>query len=80
MKKHINKAITKTNGKKTTTTAILILIISLIGDKVPLIKDNAMLIDQILEGILASGVLHKLWRNRKEIISFIKNKFKNRKL
>jgi len=75
----LNKAVLATNGKKTTTTVILMLIVSIFGDKVPFIRDNAIAIDNIIELLLASGLLHKAWRNRKEIITFIKNKFKKQK-
>jgi hypothetical protein len=78
IKKAANKAISATNGKKTYITAICVLIVSLLRDKVPFIAENELIIEEILEYALEFGVIHKIWRNRKDIIKMII--FKSNKL
>jgi len=67
----INKPIKKTNGYKTTVSALLFVIFAILGDRVPFLKENEQVIREVLEYALSVGVLHKgfrwILRNAKNI-------------
>lgn len=72
----LNKAVKSTNGKKTYVIAACMLLLSLFEGKIPFLQENKETIRQILEGLLASGVLHKVWRNKDELSEWFKKLFK----
>ncbi|MFV0267958.1 MAG: hypothetical protein ACK5HT_12570 [Draconibacterium sp.] len=71
MKKTINKAISATNGYKTKAAAFVWLIVSLLGNKVPLISENRELVVNIVDVLISTGLLHDLWRNKKKITEWV---------
>lgn len=71
----IKSAIEKTNGYKTKSAALIYLLFTAFGDKVPFIAENKEIAVNIIDILIASGLLHDLWRNRKKIIDFVKNIF-----
>lgn len=72
----MKKAIEATNGYKTKTAALLYLLITAFGDSVPFITNNKEIVVNVLDLLIASGLLHDIWRNRQKIIDFVKNIFK----
>ena len=72
----IQKAFKSVEGYKTKTAALLYLLITAFGDKVPFIAENKELAVNIVDILIASGLLHDVWRNRKKIIDFVKSKLK----
>lgn len=72
----MKKAIEITNGYKTKSAALIYLILTAFGDKVPFIAENKELAINIVDILIASGLIHDVWRNRKKIIEFCKNLFK----
>ena len=79
MKAKINKAITATNGYKTKSAAFVYLLLQLLGDKIPLTPGNRDITVNLIELLMASGLLHDFWRNRVQITNWIKNLFTNKK-
>lgn len=78
MPEKIKIAIDKTNGYKTKAAALLYLLVSAWGSEIPFVTQNKEVIFNILDLLIASGLLHDLWRNRQKIIDFIKNIFKKK--
>ena len=79
MKEKVNSLIQKTNGKKTEATSLLMVAFQIIMLWRPgLISTTA---ERTIDIIISSGVIsalgHRIWRNRKEIITFISAKYKN---
>ena len=74
----MKKAIEATNGYKTKTAALLYLLITAFGDNVPFITNNKEIVVNVLDLLIASGLLHDVWRNRQKIIDFVKNIFKKK--
>ena len=74
----IKKAVDFSNGYKTKTAALLYLLITAFGDNVPFITNNKEIVVNILDLLMASGLLHDFWRNRKKIIESVKNLFKKK--
>ena len=72
----MKKAIEITNGYKTKGAALIYLLLTAFGDKVPFIAENKELAVNIVDILIASGLLHDVWRNRKKIIDFVKSKLK----
>lgn len=70
--------IQKTNGKKTTAVSILsVLFEALMIYRPDMLDENLKSsIRVIINSGLLSTLLHKAWRNRKDIINFVKNIFK----
>jgi hypothetical protein len=71
----INNAVTATNGYKTKTAVFVYLILQLLGDKIPLTPGNKMIVVNLVELLMASGLLHDFWRNRERILDFFSNLF-----
>lgn len=71
----MNKLVTTTNGYKTKTAALLYLLATTFGNKVPFINENKEVVIQILDLLIMSGLLHDLWRNRKNIKEWIISKY-----
>jgi len=80
MQTTINKTIEAINGYKTKSAAFIFLLFHLFGDYIPLNPGQQKITANIIEMLIASGLLHDLWRNRKKIIEFIQNLFTNKKL
>lgn len=80
MKAKINKIIGATNGYKTKSAAFIFLLFQLFGDYIPLNPGQQKITANIIELLIASGLLHDLWRNRNKIIAFIQNLFTHKKL
>jgi len=80
MQTTINKTIEATNGYKTKSAAFIFLLFQLFGDYIPLSPAQQKITANIIELLIASGLLHDLWRNRRKIIVFIQNLFTNKKL
>lgn len=80
MTNKLNKTIEATNGYKTKGAAFIFLLFQLFGDYLPLNTVQQQITLNIIEMLIASGLLHDLWRNRDKIIEFIKNLFTNKKL
>ena len=72
----IQKAFKSVEGYKTKTAALLYLLITAFGDNVPFITNNKEIVVNILDLLIASGLLHDIWRNRQKIIDFVKSKLK----
>jgi hypothetical protein len=79
MKAKINKAITATNGYKTKSAAFVYLLLQLLGDKIPMTPGNRDITVNLIELLMASGLVHDFWRNREQITNWIKNLFTNKK-
>ena len=71
----INYAFTATNGYKTKSAVFVFLILQFFGDKIPLTPGNKEIVVNLVELLMASGLLHDFWRNRNRILQFIKNLF-----
>lgn len=78
MTKPIKIAIEKSNGYKTKAAALLYLLVSAWGSEIPFVTENKEVIFNILDLLIASGLLHDIWRNRKKIKDFVKNIFKKK--
>ena len=78
MKNKINKAIQATNGYKTKSAAFVFLLLQLLGDKIPMTPGNKEIVVNLVELLMASGLLHDFWRNRQNITDWIKNLFTNK--
>jgi len=78
MKSKINKTIQATNGYKTKSAAFVFLLLQLLGDKIPLTPGNKEIVVNLVELLMASGLLHDFWRNRQIISEWIKNLFTNK--
>ena len=76
MKAKIKSAIRTTNGYKTKSAALLYLLLAAFGDKIPFIAENKEIAVNIVDILIASGLVHDVWRNRQKIIDYIKNIFK----
>ena len=74
MKSKINKTIQATNGYKTKSAVFVFLVLQLFGDKIPMTPGNKEIVVNLVELLMASGLLHDFWRNRQNIISWIKQK------
>lgn len=72
----MKKVIEATNGYKTKFAALLYLLITVIGDRLPFIANNKEIVVNLLDLLMASGLFHDFWRNHKKIIEFIKDFFK----
>ena len=80
MKETLNKVVQVTNGKKTHSSALLFIAFALLRRKFPdLVDGNEILIENILIVLFSSGLGHKLWRNWKLIVEYIRKKFKGLK-
>jgi len=79
MKTKINKTIQATNGYKTKSAAFVFLVLQLLGDKIPMTPGNKEIVVNLLELVMASGLLHDFWRNRENILSWIKQKIFTKK-
>ena len=75
MKTKINKAIQATNGYKTKSAAFVYLALQLLGDKIPMTPGNREIVVNLVELLMASGLFHDFWRNRQDILNWIKQKF-----
>ena len=71
----MKKAIEITNGYKTKAAALIYMLLTAFGDNVPFIAENKELAVNIVDILIASGLIHDVWRNRKKIIDFVKNIF-----
>lgn len=73
-----SKLIEKTNGRKTESVGILMVLFQAIQLALPDLMDENT--GNAIELIISSGMVgtlaHRIWRNRKKIINFITNKFK----
>ena len=78
MKSKINKTIQATNGFKTKSAVFVYLAIQLFGDKIPMTPGNKEIVVNLVELLMASGLLHDFWRNRQNIADWIKNLFINK--
>jgi hypothetical protein len=78
MKKTIRQTITATNGYKTKSAAFVYLLIQIFGDKVPFIAGNKEIVVNLVELLIASGLLHDFWRNRERILEWTMNLFTNK--
>ena len=78
MKSKINKTVQATNGYKTKSAVFVFLVLQLLGDKIPMTPGNKEIVVNLVELLMASGLLHDFWRNRQNIISWIKNLFTNK--
>lgn len=78
MAEKIKIAIDKTNGYKTKAAALLYLLVSSLGSEIPFVTQNKEVIFNVLDLLIASGLLHDIWRNRKKIIDFVSNLFKKK--
>jgi len=74
MKTKINKTIQATNGYKTKSAVFVFLVLQLFGDKIPMTPGNKEIVVNLVELLMASGLLHDFWRNRKNILNWIKQK------
>lgn len=68
----LQKTVNATNGYKTKTAAFVFLLLQLLGDKIPLTPGNRIVVVNLIELLMATGLFHDLWRNREKIIEFIK--------
>lgn len=77
MKESINKAIIATNGKKTTATSLLMVAFQLLVIYKPDLfnEQTKRSIDLVISSGIISSLLHKAWRNRKQINTFILSKY-----
>ena len=78
MKTKINKTIQATNGYKTKSAVFVFLVLQLLGDKIPMTPGNKEIVVNLVELLMASGLLHDFWRNRQNITDWIKNLFTNK--
>lgn len=78
MTNKLNKTIEATNGYKTKGAAFIFLLFQMFGDYLPLNPGQQQITLKIIEVLIASGILHDLWRNRMKIIIFIQNLFTNK--
>ena len=78
MKAKINNAISATNGYKTKSAAFVFLVLQLFGNKIPMTPGNKEIVVNLVELLMASGLLHDFWRNRENILEWIKNLFTNK--
>lgn len=74
----LKSAIEKSNGYKTKVAALIYLLFTLVGEKMPFLSENSEQITVVIDFLIFSGLLHDVWRNRKKIIEFIKNIFKKK--
>jgi hypothetical protein len=74
MKTKINKTIQATNGYKTKSAVFVFLVLQLFGDKIPMTPGNKEIVVNLVELLMASGLFHDFWRNRQNILSWIKQK------
>ena len=76
MKEKINKAITKTNGKKTESLGLLMVLFQAFLLVKPDLLDNGT--EKAITMVIGSGIIpalaHRIWRNRKEINKYTSNK------
>ena len=76
----MKKLIEKTNGKKTTSTAIAYIIFQLIKLTYPeFVSGKEDLIEYGLVLLFSTGILHKAWKNRIVFLQWIKELFKSKK-
>lgn len=70
----------KTKGYKTTTGGVLVLLFQLFKLIFPdsLSVEQEELVLNVINILLATGLLDKVWRNRKKIIDFVTKLFKRR--
>lgn len=80
MRAQLNKAVVATNGYKTKSAAFIFLLFQLFGNRIPLTAGQQKITADVIELLIASGLLHDLWRNRDKIIIFFHNLFTNKKL
>jgi len=77
----IKKAIAKTNGRKTESVGVLMVLFQILMMYKPELINATT--ERTINLIISSGVLttlgHRIWRNRKKISTYIKNKFKSHK-
>jgi hypothetical protein len=78
MKNKITQTIQATNGYKTKSAVFVYLAIQLFGDKIPMTPGNKEIVVNLVELLMASGLLHDFWRNRQNIADWIKNLFTNK--
>lgn len=74
----IKSAIEKSNGYKTKAAALLYLLVSAWGSEIPFVTQNKEVIFNVLDLLIASGLLHDIWRNRQKIKDFFRNMFKKK--
>lgn len=75
MKNKITRTIQATNGYKTKSAAFMYLALQLFGDKIPMTSGHKEIVVNLVELLMASGLLHDFWRNRQQITHWIKNLF-----
>lgn len=68
----MKKAIELTNGYKTKGAALIYLLLTVFGDKIPFVANNKELAVNVVDVMIASGLLHDAWRNRKKIFLWVK--------
>ena len=74
MKTKINKTLQATNGYKTKSAVFVFLALQLFDDKIPMTPGNKEIVVNLVELLMASGLLHDFWRNRQNILNWIKQK------
>jgi hypothetical protein len=75
MKNKITQTIQATNGYKTKSAVFVYLALQLFGDRIPLTPGNKEIIVNLVELLMASGLLHDFWRNRRQITDWITKLF-----
>ena len=78
MKAKIKGVITATNGYKTKSASFVFLALQLLGDKIPMTPGQKEITVNLVELLMASGLLHDFWRNRESISEWTKNLFTNK--
>ena len=71
----MNDVVKSTNGYKTKSAVFVYLALQLFGNKIPLSPGNKEIVVNLIELLMASGLLHDFWRNRENILKWIKNLF-----
>jgi hypothetical protein len=75
----INKTIEASNGYKTKSAVLVFLLLQLFGDKIPLTPGQREITVNLVEFLMASGLIHDFWRHRESCLQWIKNLFTNNK-
>jgi hypothetical protein len=77
--KPINAAIKGTNGYKTKSAVLVYLFLQIFGKKLSIDPANQVIVINIVEILMASGLFHDFWRNREAITEWIRDLFTTKK-
>ena len=77
--KPINAAMKGTNGYKTKSAVLIYLLLQIFGNRIPVSPANQLIVINIVEVLMASGLFHDFWRHREAITEWIMNLFTSKK-